>query len=106
MLQPTPGVSAGSDPSAAADAGLASELLELIRANILEGADALTPESDLFDAGLDSMAIMQLLLLMEERYGIMLTASDVTRDNFNTAQVLAALLRQRLQERQDAAGNA
>lgn len=96
MAQPTPGVTAGHDSAAASDGKLEAELLEVIRANVLEGADGLTPASNLFEAGLDSMAIMQLLLLIEEKFGVVLTASEVTRDNFNTAQVLAALIRQRL----------
>ena len=34
-------------------------------------------ESDLFAAGLDSMAIMQLLLLLEERFGVSLPVETV-----------------------------
>ena len=34
------------------------------------------------DAGLDSMATMQLLLLIEDRFGIWLPEEDLTRENF------------------------
>ena len=75
-------------------------LIELIGQNVLEGCDRLGPQSNLFDAGLDSMAIMQLLLLIEDRYGIMLAAADLTRENFATARVLAKLVQRRLGERE------
>lgn len=76
-------------------AALAVELTELIRENVLEAAEELTPETNLFDAGLDSMAIMQLLLVIEENFGVMLDGADLTRDNFGTATDLAGLIRER-----------
>jgi acyl carrier protein len=39
-----------------------SKLLQIIQDEILGSPEPLTPDSDLFEAGLDSMAIMQLLL--------------------------------------------
>lgn len=77
---------------------LAKELTEMIQQNVLESSTELTPESDLFEHGLDSMATMQLLLLIEEKYGFMPPASDLTRDNFTTATDLAGLLAQRAAE--------
>lgn len=76
-------------------AALAVELTELIRENVLEAAEELTPETNLFDAGLDSMAIMQLLLVIEENFGVMLDGADLTRDNFGTATDLAGLIHER-----------
>ncbi len=76
-------------------AALAVELTQLIRENVLEGAEELDEQTNLFDAGLDSMAIMQLLLVIEENFGVMLDGSDLTRDNFATATDLAGLIRER-----------
>ncbi len=50
---------------------------------------------DLFEAGLDSMAVMQLLVAAGERFGVMLEAGDVTRENFSTAEALARLIAER-----------
>ena len=68
------------------------ELLEIIRTEILEATAPLTPESDLFEAGLDSMAIMQLLLHIEDHFGVALEPADLSRENFRTAARIAALI--------------
>ncbi len=49
---------------------LEARVLSLVRDEVLETPAGFTVESDLFDAGLDSMAIMQLLLVLEEHYGV------------------------------------
>ena len=38
------------------------------------------------------MAIMQLLILIEERFGARLSEADVTRENFSSVRHLAALI--------------
>ena len=55
-------------------------------------------DADLFEAGLDSMGIMQLLLVIEEQFGILLSPVDLTRDNFQTAQKIATLVRNRQEQ--------
>ncbi|MFA9477672.1 acyl carrier protein [Phycisphaerales bacterium AB-hyl4] len=77
---------------------LAGELTELIQSQVLETSEPLHAESDLFAAGLDSMAMMQLLLLIEQRYGVMLPASDLTTEHFGRPTDIAKLLRVRLGE--------
>ena len=65
------------------------DLLELIRTDILDTHQALGPQSDLFAAGLDSMGIMQLLLAIEDRFGVAIDPADLSRDNFSTAEKIA-----------------
>jgi len=72
---------------------IAGALLDLIQENLLEPGEPLAPDSDLFAAGLDSMGIMQLLILIEERFGIPIAEVEVTRENFATADALASLIR-------------
>ena len=69
-----------------------NELTVLIAAEILDTDHALTPQSDLFAAGLDSMGIMQLLLAIEDRFGVAIDPADLSRDNFSTAEKIAALV--------------
>ncbi len=69
------------------------QLLALIREKLLETGESMTPSSDLFAAGLDSMGIMQLMIAAEERYGVRIPEAEVTRENFGTVAHLAALLR-------------
>ena len=68
-----------------------NELTVLIATEILD-TDPLTPQSDLFAAGLDSMGIMQLLLAIEDRFGVVIDPADLSRDNFSTAEKIAALV--------------
>ena len=68
------------------------ELTELIRSEILDSAEPLSPQSDLFAAGLDSMGIMQLLLAIEDRYGVAIDPAELSRENFSTVGKIAALV--------------
>jgi len=69
-----------------------TKLLEIIQNEILESSGPLTPETDLFVAGLDSMAIMQLLLHIEDHFQVALEPADLSRENFQTATKIAALI--------------
>ncbi len=75
---------------------LEAKLNALIREHLLETAPEFTPDSNLYDAGLDSMAIMQLLILIENHFGLMLEEADLSRDNFTSIRSLARLIRERL----------
>ena len=68
------------------------ELLDLIRTDILDTAEPLAPQDDLYAAGLDSMGIMQLLLAIEDHFGIAIDPADLSRGNFSTAEKIAALV--------------
>ena len=68
------------------------DVLDLIRSEILDGGEALTPQSDLFAAGLDSMGIMQLLLAIEDRFGVSIDPAELSRANFSNAGKIAALI--------------
>lgn len=68
------------------------ELIDLIRTEILDTTEPLTPGSDLFAAGLDSMGIMQLLLTIEDKYGVAIDPADLSRENFSTGEKIAALV--------------
>lgn len=82
---------------------LAEELLGVIRSEGIVGlAEGFGATDDLFLAGMDSMAVMQLLVAVEERYGVAFATEDVTKAHFGTAAALARLLDGKLA----AAGNA
>lgn len=68
----------------------------LICEDLLATAPGFQDSSDLFDAGLDSMAIMQLLLLLEEEFGTPIPVESVTRENFRTVHGVALLVASRL----------
>ena len=59
---------------------------------IVDPSEPLTPESDLFAAGLDSLALMQLLHHAEQRFRVRLPAAAMTKEKFATVSALAAFL--------------
>ena len=71
------------------------DLIELIQSDILDHPGPLTPHSDLFAAGLDSMGIMQLLLAIEDRFEVAIDPADLSRETFSTAEKIAALVAER-----------
>lgn len=72
---------------------MAVRVLEAIRAEgIVELPGDFGVGDDLFVAGLDSMAVMQLLVVLEERFGVAFAVEDVTRERFRSAAALAELL--------------
>ena len=74
----------------------AGEIIALIREEaIVDLDDGFGPTDDLFTAGLDSMALMQLLVAVGEKWNVSLEAADVTKENFATATALAMLLAER-----------
>lgn len=72
---------------------LQQRVLHLVRNEVLQTPPDFGITSDLFEAGLDSMAIMQMLLLLEENFGIAIPVGSVSRANFKNAVAIAALLK-------------
>jgi len=70
-------------------------LVHLVRERLLETPPDFDADSNLYHCGLDSMAIMQLLILIEEEYGVALPEADLTRLNFSTVRGVAGLIRAR-----------
>jgi acyl carrier protein len=68
---------------------LEQQLITLISERLLETPASFGTESDLYQHGLDSMAIMQLLVLLEEEYGVAIPESALTRKNFASVRQLA-----------------
>ena len=64
----------------------------IVEQQIIETPASLAPDTDLFALGLDSMAMMQLLLHIEDRFGISVGAGEMTRDRFACAAALATFL--------------
>jgi acyl carrier protein len=70
-----------------------TELIDWLNAEGLLELDWDFPEDgDLIAAGLDSMAVMQLVVAVEDEFGVELTPDDLTRKNLATPTTLAALI--------------
>jgi len=69
------------------------ELIDWLNDEGILDLDVLFPEDgDLFAAGLDSMAVMQLVVAIEECFGVVLEPADLTKKNLATPKTLALLI--------------
>lgn len=67
-----------------------------ISSELLELEWDLDLDSNLFDAGMDSMTIMQVILMVEDEYGTKLPDSAIKRETFATTRCIAeAVVRHR-----------
>ncbi|MBI3766873.1 MAG: acyl carrier protein [Deltaproteobacteria bacterium] len=64
-------------------------VVDSVRELLSLGAD-FSPQSDLVAAGLDSLAVTQLMLAIEDRTGIWVDESRLTPENLRSAETLAA----------------
>ncbi len=62
---------------------------------VIEIPERITVDTDLFASGLDSMALMQLLLHLEDQFGVTVQPSEITKLNFGTAGALAKFLQEK-----------
>ena len=69
---------------------LAELIHRILRDDLLEVSDDFTPASNLIEAGLDSLAVTQLMLSIEESTGVWVDESLLTPENLASAEALAA----------------
>ena len=64
----------------------------LVDQQIVDASEPLTADSDLFACGMDSLAMMQLLLHLERVFAVRVAPEEMTRERFATAGNLAEWL--------------
>jgi acyl carrier protein len=69
---------------------LAALIHRILRDELLAVGEEFTPDSDLLAAGLDSLAVTQLMLSIEEATGVWVDESLLTPENLKTSETLAA----------------
>jgi acyl carrier protein len=77
---------------------LTGRVFEILRDEILTVGGDFSPQSNLIDAGLDSLAVTQLMLSIEELTGVWVDESLLTPENLESAETLAALVHERVAE--------
>ena len=75
---------------------LTKRVHELLRDEILDVGASFTTRSNLVDAGLDSLAVTQLMLSIEEATGVWVDESLLTPEHLESAESLAALVYEQL----------
>ena len=71
---------------------VAKAVTEFINANIMARTRPVKPDDDLEMAGLDSMALLKVLLFIEVHYGFWMPDEDLLTDNIKTARAFAAYI--------------
>jgi acyl carrier protein len=75
---------------------LTKRVFEILRDEILSVGDDFKPDSNLIDAGLDSLGVTQLMLSIEEYTGVWIDESLLTPENLESAHSLASLVQGQL----------
>lgn len=76
---------------------LQQRIFDIVREDILTVDDTFTRQSNLIEAGLDSLALTQLMLAIEESTGVWVDESLLTEDTLESVVTLAALVQQQVQ---------
>ena len=67
-------------------------LIQILSTEILEEGTQLDDTTDLHGAGLDSMSTMQLLIRIEQRFGVQIPSDKLTKENLSTVSNLALVI--------------
>ena len=65
------------------------ELSTFIQESILDQSISFDEDLTFKELGIDSVAIIQIVLLIERKYGITMTEKDLTPDNLKSIKTLA-----------------
>jgi acyl carrier protein len=71
-------------------------VFEILRDELLDVGDDFTIASNLIEAGLDSLAVTQLMLSIEESTGIWVDESLLTPETLESTETLAACVHEQL----------
>jgi len=77
---------------------LTATVFAILRDEVLSAGSDFSVRSNLIDAGLDSLAVTQLMLSIEESTGVWVDESLLTPENLESAETLAALVHERIAE--------
>lgn len=73
------------------------ELLKFIQKNLVDDSLVLTPETPLQEqAGIDSMAMVEIILFIERKFGVAFSDEELNPEIFQTVEVLAKAVEKHL----------
>ena len=78
---------------------LAELIHRILRDDLLQVPDDFTPASNLIEAGLDSLAVTQLMLSIEESTGVWVDESLLTPENLASSETLAECVHEHVARR-------
>ncbi len=75
---------------------LEQRIFDIVRQDILSVDDSFTKDTNLIEAGLDSLALTQLMLAIEESTGVWVDESLLTEETLASVKTLSALVAESL----------
>lgn len=75
--------------SESSEAEFAKQLCGFLSDNVLASSVELSPETDLSSIGVDSFSLMEMVLFIERRFGLVLPAESLTPENISSVNALS-----------------
>jgi len=73
---------------------------ERIKSLLEDALPLVNLESDFLFSELDSLAVIQILMILSEEYGIELTHTDATPKNLKTLDSIVSMVQRKIEEKQ------
>lgn len=84
-----------------AETEIAAELCTFLQDNVLAPGTAIQPDSELAQLGVDSYSLMELVLFIERRYGLVMAPEALTPENLRSIHSLSSCCAKQLQHGND-----
>ena len=85
----------GQSPELGGSDRIAAALASFINASIMANGHPVQPDDDLEMAGVDSMALLKILLFIETEFGFWMPDEDLVEENIASVRALANYIRRR-----------
>jgi acyl carrier protein len=85
----------GQSPELGGSDRIAAALANFINASIMANGHPVQPDDDLEMAGVDSMALLKILLFIETEFGFWMPDEDLVEENIASVRALANYIRRR-----------
>ncbi|HXU87223.1 MAG TPA: acyl carrier protein [Methylomirabilota bacterium] len=82
-------MSTGHSPAGTDHESIAHALTVFVNANIMARGRALQPDDDFERMGIDSMALLKILLFVEAEFGFWMPDEDLVAENLTSPRALA-----------------
>lgn len=69
-----------------------AEIKKFIETNILANDIKIEADTNLQQAGIDSFSIVEIILFIERKFGVVITDEKLVPENFKTLNALAAIV--------------
>lgn len=81
--------------------GMEERVRKLIESNLFSLEHGRDDEADLYEQGLDSLGLMQLIVLLENEFPVSITPEDLDRSNFGCVGRIAGMIAGKLAAKTD-----